>query len=356
MRSGGFNVVVGNPPYVELNALNDYRLLGYQCTDAGNLYALVLERCGAIGGASSRQGFIVPVSSVSTDRYVSLQNLLTSRVLHFSSFDDRPSRLFDGLEHIRLTIHVIGTRTNVPMLFSSRYNKWNKLERDTLFDTLALTESKRSLVPNTLPKITEPIELGIMNKLEAQKASLSNFYAKQQGTEIYYSRKVGYFLQVLNFTPEVRDGRGKLRPPSEFKTLMFKSKPETLAALACLNSSLFYWFITVFSDCRHVNKREMDNFPIDLPKLANDMNKKRITDLTGQLMKDIKKNSEHRSMVFRHDHLTVQTIFPKLSKSLIDEIDTILAEHYGFSDVEVDFLVNYDIKYRMGRDAESGDE
>jgi len=26
------------------------------------------------------------------------------------------------------------------------------------------------------------------------------------------------------------------------------------AALAALNSNLFYWFITVFSDCRHVNK------------------------------------------------------------------------------------------------------
>lgn len=357
MRSGGFGVIVGNPPYVELNALDNYRLLNYQCMDAGNLYALVLERCSAIGETSSHQGFIVPVSSVSTDRYVSLQNILTSRVLHFSSFDDRPSRLFDGLEHIRLTIHVIGAETNTPMLFSSRYNKWNKLERDTLFDRLVLTGSKgRSLVPNTLPKLSDPLEISVLKKLETQKASLSDFYVKQHGNEIYYSRKVGYFLQALNFTPEVRDGRGKLRPPSEFKAVAFKSKPEALAALACLNSNLFYWFITVFSDCRHVNKREVDNFPIALPELANGLNKKRIIDLCNRLMKDINKNSKHRPMVFRHDRLTVQTIFPKLSKSLIDEIDTTLAEHYGFSDAEVDFLINYDIKYRMGRGQDNDDD
>ncbi|MBQ1883490.1 MAG: hypothetical protein II165_00590 [Bacteroidales bacterium] len=41
-------------------------------------------------------------------------------------------------------------------------------------------------------------------------------------------------------------------------------------------------------------------------------------------------------------------IIPSLSKPLIDEIDKILATHYGFTDEELDFIINYDIKYRMG--------
>jgi hypothetical protein len=32
------------------------------------------------------------------------------------------------------------------------------------------------------------------------------------------------------------------------------------------------------------------------------------------------------------------------------------AAHYGFTDEELDFIINYDIKYRMGRDAESEEE
>ena len=40
----------------------------------------------------------------------------------------------------------------------------------------------------------------------------------------------------------------------------------------------------------------------------------------------------------------------KNSKPLIDEIDRVLAEHYGFTDEELDFIINYDIKYRMGRE------
>ena len=29
-------------------------------------------------------------------------------------------------------------------------------------------------------------------------------------------------------------------------------------------------------------------------------------------------------------------------------IDRVLAEHYSFTDEELDFIINYDIKYRMG--------
>ena len=67
-------------------------------------------------------------------------------------------------------------------------------------------------------------------------------------------------------------------------------------------------------------------------------------------MNDLRKNSEERQMKFRHDTLTVQCILPKHSKSIMNKIDRALAAHYGFTDEELDFIINYDIKYRMGRD------
>ena len=36
------------------------------------------------------------------------------------------------------------------------------------------------------------------------------------------------------------------------------------------------------------------------------------------------------------------------SKPIIDQIDKALAPHYGFTEEELDFIINYDIKYRMG--------
>jgi hypothetical protein len=48
----------------------------------------------------------------------------------------------------------------------------------------------------------------------------------------------------------------------------------------------------------------------------------------------------------------MQVFQPRLSKPIIDEIDTVLAEHYGFTEEELDFIINYDIKYRMGKELE----
>lgn len=55
-----------------------------------------------------------------------------------------------------------------------------------------------------------------------------------------------------------------------------------------------------------------------------------------------------------HDTLTVQCRMPKASKLIIDELDALLAKHYGLTDEELDFIINYDIKYRTG--GGNGDE
>lgn len=356
MHDGGFDVIIGNPPYVELKQVTDYRIRGFRCEACGNLYATVMERCFRLAPKNGRLGFIVPVSSISTDRYESLQSLLAQRHLHYSSYDDRPSRLFDGLEHIRLTIHVIGATSEHAVHHATRYNKWCATERPSLFQTLAFVPAQRMLVAGTMPKLCSPVEAEIAQKLMAQKAQLSHFYGSQRSARVFYSRKVGYFLQVLDFEPEVLDGRGQRRPPSEFKELTFGDPRHAKLALCCLNTNLCYWFITVFSDCRHVNKREVDAFPVHLPRLADSSAAAGLTQLASTLMRDLQENSERRSMRFKHDSLTVQCIIPKLSKPVIDEIDSVVASYYGFSDDELDFIINYDIKYRMGGSDDDGDE
>ena len=47
--------------------------------------------------------------------------------------------------------------------------------------------------------------------------------------------------------------------------------------------------------------------------------------------------------------LRIETFDYAACKPIIDEIDNALARHYGFTDEELDFIINYDIKYRMGR-------
>ncbi len=74
-------------------------------------------------------------------------------------------------------------------------------------------------------------------------------------------------------------------------------------------------------------------------------------------MEDIAYNAKRISVFYKKTgNVEYDQYFPRLSKSIMDKIDTILAKHYGFTDEELDFIINYDIKYRMGKELDNGDE
>jgi hypothetical protein len=53
-------------------------------------------------------------------------------------------------------------------------------------------------------------------------------------------------------------------------------------------------------------------------------------------------------------HGRSDTKFLSSTFEALDEIETVHARHFGFTEEELDFIINYE--YRMGRDAEAGHE
>lgn len=354
MASGGFDVVIGNPPYVQLSEIVDYKVSRYSCADCGNLYAVMMERSATLAHANGRTGFIVPVSAISTDGYSSLQDVYASQRTYVSCFDDRPSRLFDGLEHIRLVI-MLAQRSNQPQWFTTRYHKWTTEERPQLFAKFAYFEAPISPIANAIPKMGDGLEVSILDKVKQSGKSIALHVRRGSQSSLNYSRKVGYFLQVLDFEPIVLSGDGSRRPPSEFKTIFLGTDSETRAALAALNSSLFYWFITLLSDCRHLNKREVEAFPL-ASELLQPSQAAVVDAAVRSLMDGLQAESESRVMKFRHDSLTVQCLLPKKSWAEIQCLDAIVAKAFHLSPAEADYIASYDIKYRLGQGAESGND
>jgi hypothetical protein len=68
-------------------------------------------------------------------------------------------------------------------------------------------------------------------------------------------------------------------------------------------------------------------------------------------LEDINRNS---TMLVREQRQTgrteTQSFKIQKSKAIVDDIDRVLARHYGFTEEALDFIINYDIKYRMGQD------
>jgi hypothetical protein len=92
--------------------------------------------------------------------------------------------------------------------------------------------------------------------------------------------------------------------------------------------------------------------PFDIP---TDEVSKLLIEKTALLMDDLEKKSNLKIANYKATgKVEYREYSPKKSKPLIDEIDKVLAKHYGFTEEELDFIINYDIKYRMGSELEGG--
>jgi hypothetical protein len=78
--------------------------------------------------------------------------------------------------------------------------------------------------------------------------------------------------------------------------------------------------------------------------------------LLTKLIRHLQETSAEKTITTKAGQIRYQEFYPAESKPILDEIDSVLARHYGFTDEELDFIINYDIKYRLGRDTEKEED
>ena len=136
--------------------------------------------------------------------------------------------------------------------------------------------------------------------------------------------------------------------PPHGRTVIFRDETASAFATCLMNSSLFYWFYSTFSDCEHINDSLVRGFCI-----PSDWENADWVSLSTCLSESLKQNARRKTISTKQGHtIEYDEIKAVHSKHIIDEIDRVLARHYGFTDEETDFIINYDIKYRMGRSEE----
>ena len=355
LKAGGFDVIIGNPPYVEYSKVRkEYAIRGYETKRCGNLYAFVVERSFRLLQPKGWKSMIIPHSAYCTDRMAPLQNLFhgSERVGWVQTYGERPAKLFVGAEQ-SLAIYISGYKeaaasAAVGGIYSSRYHKWNEEFRPYLFDVAVYTDVTQLSFQNSMPKIQNVIEKRIWEKLSRFSVLGRHLDTRRESRPIHYHNAARYFIRAMDFVPYFWNERDGEKISTQLKPLHLATDLDAAAVCAALNSSLFYWWYIVLSDCRHVNLREIRNFPIGLVQMDPGL-KQRLSALTDELMADLKRHARRKETQYKATGRVVyDEFYPRHSKPIIDKIDSVLAEHYGFTDEELDFIINYDIKYRMG--------
>ena len=337
--NGGFDVIIGNPPYVEYTRRNKetgksiaeiYQLHGYMTINCSNLYAFVTERSIQISKNRNNIGFIVPLTIASNNNMAELRCLIcSSGISWYSHYEVRPAKLFEGAEQ-RLTIFII-RNSSYNHIFSTSIQRWHSEHRYLLFQSLKYAPSFHN---GSIWRTSTDIETSIYRKFQAHTPT--SLLLRNSGECIHYrTAGVRYWIIFLNKGFDTNSLSNKFARVESLEIAQF--------LMAAFNSNLFWWYYALNFDMFNLKDYMIFNFKLNynpdpiICALAESLEKDMDVNKIEQLI-----NSKTRGEVITSYYQK------KHSKLIIDKIDNALAYHYGFNEEELDFIINYDIKYRMG--------
>lgn len=322
-----YDIITGNPPYVE------YRMLDYVPREQfGNAYANVLANSAGLVTDDGVIGFIVPISFVATRRMDKIREIL---IRDFSNicllnYADRPDCLFAGV-HQKLTIVIAGKVAEAKEILSSSYNYWYKQERLMLFDRCDLSPVNPDKA-GCIPKIGNQIELSIYNKCLAGADDMNLYDSAVDDAEpgddvVYLNMRNCFWIKAFSFNPG----------SSEYKR--FRYTPAQIDFVRCvLNSSLFFFFWIAVSDCWHITSKELRMFK--LPGIKGD------STVFAALFSELEKKLEE-TKIYVGTKQTEYEYKHKQCKDVIDRIDHAIAASYSLTAAEVEYLKSFILKYRL---------
>ena len=220
-------------------------------------------------------------------------------------------------------------------------------ERTTLFARLTYTEAHRNSDLNVFPKFDHPLAASILDKLQGFKTER---FARATSSQIYVHRIPYNYVKAIDFIPYFWNERDGQKKSEDYKPYSLVPQTYNKAAVSVINSYLFFLRWYSLFEGYHCGKHEITSFPFGFSQMADDV-RLHLEVLADQLMRNLMDNSGRKTAQYQATGKAVyQEFYPALSKPIIDEIDWVLAQHYSLNDEELDFIVNYDIKYRTGRE------
>lgn len=342
---GGFDVVIGNPPYGNILRDSEKRtMFHFKTQNASEIAANFVERMLSITKKRGHMGLVLANSiainkSTAEARFLIRENMSASRMALFGT---RPAKVFPGVE-IRVMIF-LGEKDQprrAGVIYTTDAIKFTSDKRSTLLVNLSfestegLTLGKKRIGDDiedaSLPKVGNPTIRNILLKLKSKSTVVVGDRINKSGFDekMEFRKTGGYWLNALEKMPY---------KSTKIETVKFENLIERDFSILLINSSLFYLYWSTYGNLRDFPPSLLERFPFPpLKKLIKD--KKEIMELKGKIS-----NCLLRS--FLKGTGRVGEFRTAQCKETIDRIDDCLGRFYGLEKTEVDFVKNYDSHIR----------
>ena len=323
-----FDLIIGNPPYVEDGKSNLKLSKKY-----GNIYANVLRNSADILNDNGTLGFVIPLSYVSTPRMKTIRDdlFLDISEQYILSYADRPDCLFKSV-HQKLCILIGKKRKSDKKVFTSSYQYWYKEERENLFEQTTAVKNLFA-TDEFIPKLGTANDVNIYKKILGLKGKSRLISLQTNGEEsVYVNMRAAFWIKAFR----------QLHFGSEYKRFTFQYAGVADYFSCLINSSLFWWYWICTSDCWHITNKELQSFKIPI---INDFTT--ATELAIALEDKLEKTKLYVG--------TKQTNYEYKHRSCVDiihEIDNYINALYGLTDAESLYIKNFAYRYRVSRGVE----
>jgi len=232
MANGGFDVVIGNPPYIQkrnYDTSTEASLAGYSLANMPDLYAPFLERIVNLTNPSGRVGAIVPISLCSGEKYAAARKYLLTRErsIWWSTYDQLPLGLFTPAD-VRNTIILLSPRTVSPRSYVSQHHVFTVQTRPWLFERIQYFEQPVDFQQG-------PIRSGIAHRIGLRLASQPATASAPSEQFLGFRPSANYWLPVLPVIPPILDLDNQVLELQDSRVLKLElSEQENIQVLLAL--------------------------------------------------------------------------------------------------------------------------
>lgn len=265
MIKGGFDVVVGNPPYIarsKVSLTEMASLRGFETSDFRDLYAVCYERSLRLLNPLGRHAFVVMLSLSFGETFKSLRRFIRKGGFDewWSTYGRWPDGLFSGAR-VRNTILVLGpgngrVHTTQHHILTSKTKKW---QFQNLF-----------FAPAEVDSHSAPVRGGVAQAL-AEAIHNSEGIVEYGENFVFARPTASYWFPALYQSPPIVDLAKRIISSAD-DSLLRVSLPQGWSrdlGGTILGSKIAYLYWQAVGDDFHVNMREVDpliRFTVKAPK------------------------------------------------------------------------------------------
>lgn len=274
----GFDVVIGNPPYVKPSAVDGYTWQGYETQNCPDLYAVCTERASTLLNDQGRFAMIVMHSICFHKRFLSLRQFLERQfpTTWVSTYWGGRSGLFAGSAGVRNSILIAKHGGKEEGIYTTTYRRWLTEGRDSLFPTLEYAHPSLKLFsagPSPMwPFVGPGPVLESLTSLVENCNQLKDVLRKRGDFQVGYKTTALYQIGVYVEEPPTVDPVTRLPAYTSSQRsgwFYFDNSTQQHLALMILTGRWAYlWWLT-YGDEFHVTRGVLAALPCDIERLAS---------------------------------------------------------------------------------------